>query len=261
MVLLRPGDSLDPFHTKVTLVTYVDPQTQQYAPQQAKVGNGFAIAALVLGIIAVLGCAIPVVNVFSVLLAIAALIFGILGLVRSKTRNAGRGASIAGLILAVVAFIGFIVSNILFAASMVKSLDRVYNTVPLSGKMNTAVKDRDLTFVVNSSTCGLTISDGPKAKKPKGQFCKVIIKVTNDGATPETFNDGLVEGIIGKFRYRLDLDATAAANEDPSPFVTRINPGKTVTAIAMIDIPVDTTLDGVRLQGSFMSDGVGVAVK
>lgn len=244
-----------------TLVTYADPQTQQYAPQPAKVGNGFAIAALVLGIIAVLGCPIPVVNVFSVLLALAALIFGILGLVQSKTRNAGRGASIAGLILAGVAIIGVVVSNILFAAAMVKSLDKVYNTVPLSGKMNTAVKDRDLTFVVKSSTCGLTISEGPLAKKPKGQFCKVTIQVTNDGATPETFNDGLAEGIIGKFRYGLDTDATVAANEDPSPFVTKINPGDTITAIAMIDIPVGERLDGVRLQGSFMSDGVGVAVK
>lgn len=242
-------------------MTYVDPQTQQYAPQQAAVGNGFAIAALVLGIIAVLGCPIPVVNIFSALLAILALIFGILGLVRSKTRNAGRGASIAGLILAVVAIIGVIVSNILFGAAMVKSLDRVYNTVPLSGKMNTAVKDGDFTFVVNSSTCGLTASGGPLAKAPKAQFCKVTIKVTNDGITPETFNTGLVEGIIGKFRYDLDLDATAAANKDPSPFVTRINPGNTITAIAMIDIPVGETLDGVRLQGSFMSEGVGVSVK
>jgi len=36
--------------------------------------------------------------------------------------------------------------------------------------------DGDFTFVVNSSTCGLTISDGPLAKKPKGQFCKVTMK-------------------------------------------------------------------------------------
>ena len=43
--------------------------------------------------------------------------------------------------------------------------------------------------------------------------------------------------------------------------MTRINPGDTITAIAMIDFPVDTTLDGVRLQGDVMSDGVGVAVK
>ena len=60
-------------------------------------------------------------------------------------------------------------------------------------------------------------------------------------------------------------DSTTRTNHngenDPSRFVTKINPGNTIAAIAMIDIPVDTTLDGVRLQGDFMSDGVGVAVK
>jgi hypothetical protein len=86
---------------------------------------------LVLGTIAVLGSAIPVVNIFFAFLAVLALIFGILGLVQSKTRKAGKGASIAGLVLAGVAIIGVIVSNLLFGAAMLKSLDRVYNTVPL----------------------------------------------------------------------------------------------------------------------------------
>lgn len=60
--------------------------------------NGYAIAALVLGIIALL---------FDVLLfipSILAVIFGVIGLKRSEETGTGRGMSIAGIVLGIIAF-------------------------------------------------------------------------------------------------------------------------------------------------------------
>jgi FtsH-binding integral membrane protein len=79
-----------------------------YAPDPAatsepKRGNGFAITAMVLGIIAAVLAFIPVVNIVSFVLAIAAIVFGIVGLIASGKRRTGKGMSIAGIALGVVA--------------------------------------------------------------------------------------------------------------------------------------------------------------
>ncbi|HEU5126965.1 MAG TPA: DUF4190 domain-containing protein [Glycomyces sp.] len=65
-------------------------------------GNGFAITALVLGIIALVLAFIPVVNLISFVLAIAAIVFGIVGLVASGKRHTGKGMSITGIVLGVI---------------------------------------------------------------------------------------------------------------------------------------------------------------
>ena len=65
-------------------------------------GNGFGIAALVLGIISlVFFC-----SCFTVITAPLAIIFGIVQLVKSKT--AGKGLAIAGLITGIISLIAFI---------------------------------------------------------------------------------------------------------------------------------------------------------
>ncbi len=70
------------------------PQPQYQAPQ--KNGSGFGVAALVLGILALLGCWVPYVDIA---LALLAFIFGIIGIVK----NSGKGQAIAGLVLSILA--------------------------------------------------------------------------------------------------------------------------------------------------------------
>lgn len=81
-------------------------------PQPSK---GLAVAAMILGILAILGCLIPVVNFFSAFLAVIGLALGIVVLVR---RMGGRGMAIAGVALSAVAIIGVIISNVLFGAAV-----------------------------------------------------------------------------------------------------------------------------------------------
>ena len=81
-------------------MTYSPEPAAEHAPKR---GNGFAVTALVLGIIAVVLAFIPVVNIVSFVLAALAIIFGIVGLISSGKRHAGKGMSITGIVLGVVA--------------------------------------------------------------------------------------------------------------------------------------------------------------
>lgn len=67
-----------------------------------KKNTGLGIAGLVLGIIAVIFCFIPYINVISYILGVLALIFGIVSLISKKSKN---GLPIAAIVLAVVAFV------------------------------------------------------------------------------------------------------------------------------------------------------------
>jgi hypothetical protein len=77
-----------------------------YQQPVVKTSNGLATAALVIGIIAVVGSVIPVLNIGSVALAILAFIFALIGLSRAKkNRGIGAGMAVTGLILAVLTVI------------------------------------------------------------------------------------------------------------------------------------------------------------
>lgn len=73
------------------------PYAQQYP--QPRTGNGKAIAALVLGILAIVFCWT---SIFDVILVAPAVIFGFLGLGDAKRGSGGRGMAISGLVCALV---------------------------------------------------------------------------------------------------------------------------------------------------------------
>lgn len=63
---------------------------------------GLAITGMVLGIIAIVLSGIPIVNNAAFVLGALALIFGIVGVVKAKQSNVGRGQAITGIVLGVV---------------------------------------------------------------------------------------------------------------------------------------------------------------
>lgn len=77
-------------------------------PVPAKQGNGFAVTALVLGLVGLIVFSwIPGINLFTgIPLGLLAVIFGIVAIVKSGSRGGkGKGAGIAGLILGVLTLI------------------------------------------------------------------------------------------------------------------------------------------------------------
>ncbi|HTR50766.1 MAG TPA: hypothetical protein VMJ10_08680 [Kofleriaceae bacterium] len=75
----------------------VNPYAQPYAPTYPPPpqGNGMAVAAMVLGILAIVLCWIPFLNWG---LALLAIIFGALGIGAANKRGSGKGMAIAGLV-------------------------------------------------------------------------------------------------------------------------------------------------------------------
>lgn len=68
--------------------------------------NGFAIAALVCGIIALLLSWIPVINILALVLGIAAVICGVVGMRRAAQPGVGqRGIAVGGLVTGIVAIL------------------------------------------------------------------------------------------------------------------------------------------------------------
>ncbi|MEE1005981.1 MAG: DUF4190 domain-containing protein [Acutalibacteraceae bacterium] len=73
---------------------------QQSAP--ANTTNGMAIAALVCGILGIVGSFIPVIAYFTTVLAILGIIFGAKGKKQADLTNSGKGIATAGLVLGII---------------------------------------------------------------------------------------------------------------------------------------------------------------
>jgi len=81
--------------------------------------NSMATASLVLGIIAAILAFIPLMGIFSWILAILAIIFGGIGLSKVSKTGLGKGKSITGLVLGIFSIILNIFYYAIFAAAAV----------------------------------------------------------------------------------------------------------------------------------------------
>ena len=243
----------------------VAPTPQQQFGGQVKQSNGLAVAGFVLALLGALMSFIPVVNIFGGFLAFLGLIFGIIGLVQSGKRRAGKGLSVAAIVLAVAAFVITVAVN----AATVSVLDKAVKDVgagnkgaaSVTGKIGQSVKDGDFTFVVQSVRCGLKTSGGALPSKPQGEFCAVSLSVSNHGQKAQMFDASEVQGFIANSKYDADSGASIMANPNTDTFLNNINPGNSIKAIVLIDVPVGKQLDKVELHDSPFSAGTSVSVK
>lgn len=111
-----PGDGSQPPAQYQAPQQYPQAPQGQYAPAPGygqpygappSKSNGLAITALVLGIIALLLAWIPIVNFLSIILGLAALVLGFLG-IRKSAESGGRGLALGGIITGGLAVLGTI---------------------------------------------------------------------------------------------------------------------------------------------------------
>ncbi|QPZ38305.1 MmpS family transport accessory protein [Paramicrobacterium chengjingii] len=111
----------------MTIPPSVDPQFAPAQPQppEQKTGNGLGVAALVVGIVAIVGAFIPFVNYASGFIAFVGLVLGIIALCLKGKR---KGSAIAGTIISAVALILSIVMAMVytavFATAVSESIDK-----------------------------------------------------------------------------------------------------------------------------------------
>jgi hypothetical protein len=123
------GGSTPPLAEHAPVATYPPAPPQQYAPPPAQKGSGLAVAAMVLGIVAVVFCWIPFLNVLSIVLGVIALALGVPAMISAlHGKRSGKGMAIAGVVLAVVA----IIASIAVSAAATKAVDDAFSGTKVS---------------------------------------------------------------------------------------------------------------------------------
>jgi hypothetical protein len=111
---------------------YVDPlgaaptPSQPFVPSVARERNGFALASMILGIVAVSIAWMPFVVVLGAICAILALLFGVIALARARRIRVGHGFAIAGLVTGALGALLCVV-GVAFSVAVVDAVERYEN--------------------------------------------------------------------------------------------------------------------------------------
>lgn len=188
--------------------------TQQYisapAPQQP-VKKGFAIAAMVLGILAILGCLIPVLNIGSILLAVVAIVLGIVAVVQAKKPDrGGKGMAIAGIVLSVLAIIGAILANVLFGAAVNAVNDSIEQEQAADAEAATQFPGATAEDVVGQAGDTLTVGDITLTATPLSEQTDSVLDATYQCSTVTYVNNGGTGGSFNALDWSLQNPDGAA---------------------------------------------------
>jgi hypothetical protein len=125
-----------------------------------------------------------------------------------------------------------------------------------------AVRDGKFEFVVSSMACGQSeIVNGILRAKAQGQFCVATMSVRNIGTQPRQFADGNQKAFSPDgIQYAADTGAGVVANGSGVAYWDTINPGNSVQAKVVFDIPPGSTISLLELHDSLLSGGVRVVV-
>ncbi|MCZ2804884.1 DUF4190 domain-containing protein [Modestobacter sp. VKM Ac-2983] len=157
-----------------------------YAPQggqqpDPRKGSGLAIAALVLGIIALLLCWVPIINNFAAVLAVVGLALGIPALISARRgKRTGSGLAVAGVVLSVVALVGVFATQAFYG----EVIDDVTEEINNSAVDPTVETDSSAVDSEASADAATDVAAAPSVL-PVGQSGELSeYTVTVDSVTP-----------------------------------------------------------------------------
>lgn len=126
--------------------------------------------------------------------------------------------------------------------------------------LNAPVRDGKFEFTVTKVEPGKTqIGDQYVGEKAQGQFVLVTVTVKNIGDEPQTLIDSEQKLIDGSGRQYTSNSMAALllpGNEDA--FITDINPGNSIKAVLVYDMPKGAEPASIQLHDSMFSGGVKV---
>lgn len=111
----------------------------------------------------------------------------------------------------------------------------------------------NVTFTVTGEECGATtIGDEFLSTDAQGEFCLFAVTVQNGSAEPFFFDSSSVYGYLGGAEYGADSEASIYL-EDNDAFLEEINPGNTIEATVVFDVPAGARLDRLELAPNMFS--------
>ncbi len=182
---------------------------------------GLGIAAIILGVIALLVCWIPLVNIISVPIAGLGLLLALIGgFFALTTKFRGIGMPIAGAVTCIVAISGFVIVNILFAAAVGGAAQSASTALEeigqeLEAERQAAEQARQDAKAASREVLGVTINSVSPAEFSDA---RIIYTITNEsGRDINGFRGAIV--ITDQFgenqaRLTLDFDDPLAADTD-----------------------------------------------
>ncbi|WP_415932893.1 DUF4190 domain-containing protein [Varibaculum cambriense] len=233
-------------------------QFMQPAPTPQK-KSGLGIASLVLGIIAIVGSWIPILNNISFLLAIIGLILGIVGIVSiRKGKVGGKGLTIAAVVINVIAIVIVVCTQWVFGKALdeaTKDLNAGSTVVATSEKADAGDSkktdknaDNSKLAVGNAVTLdnGLQVSVDSKTEKTDqagNKYLLVTVSYKNTGSEPVDYAsyDWKQTSSSGN----MEDPEIAILDEEPLSDGT-LKPGGTVSGI----VPVKTDAASISYFGN-----------
>lgn len=129
-----------------------------------------------------------------------------------------------------------------------------------TAKLNEAATDGKFEFTVASVECGKSsVGNQYLNKTAQGQFCLLNVTVKNVGDQSQLFDSSNVSLYDSEgAKFSADGVASSYANTDANTFLNQINPGNSVTAVVVFDVPKGKTPITAELHDSPFSSGVKV---
>ncbi|MEE6280494.1 DUF4352 domain-containing protein [Georgenia sp. MJ170] len=127
--------------------------------------------------------------------------------------------------------------------------------------MGDAVRDGKFEFTVTDVEAGVAeVGNEWLNEQAQGQFVLVHVTVANIGDQAQMFHGDNHTLVDDQGREHSANSAAAIYLEDSDSFLTDINPGNTVEAVVVFDIPADAVPAAVELHDSMFSGGVTVSL-
>jgi hypothetical protein len=128
--------------------------------------------------------------------------------------------------------------------------------------IGTEVRDGDFSFTVTGVEPGVqTLGKGAWSTQAQGEFVLVRVTVTNVGSESTMFS-GANQKLLDDQGRTFDADSGGAAMyvPDSESFLNRINPGNSVKATVVFDVPAGLKPTAVELHDSMFSSGSTVSL-
>jgi len=257
----------------------------QYGGQQPPgplKGSGLAIAALVLGIIAVLLCWVPIVNNFAAILAVVGLALGIPALISARRgKRTGSGLAVASVILSVLALVGVVATQAFYSSVIDDVANDIRNSASLPSSSGDPAGDAEAEASANaeadaSAAAGAVLPLGQPAQlteytvrvdsvtpngndvvaaenqfndPPTGQYVLVGLTVAYNGADEGDPWLDLSPEFIGTDARKYDTSSCSAVIPNEASDVPTLLAGGTASYQVCMDVP-PTAIDGGRVEVS-----------
>jgi len=133
---------------------------------------------------------------------------------------------------------------------------------PAAVGVGTPTRDGKFEFTVLRTKAGVpTVGPEMAVETAQGAYTLVELQVTNIGAESQLFDSSTISGVdnLGR-QMSSDGSATLWANNGAAAFLNQINPGNTVKAVIVFDVPAGATLNELLVKDSPWSVGAKITL-